>query len=445
MITLKEERATYEVSGPYTEMQDIIPVLKRMKFRWDGSTKTWWIDKDRLSDRSREKLTEIIEGSPGKAVDKLRQVEEKARPFIDAVHKLKHFRVEVRQNGFTIRGPMKKSMDLVEACGGRQQGETNEYVFPYASLKTDGLDELAKSMADRDERISFNEMAVRDAVISVATKSWVSGTVSISLQGDVVIMRTPYALNHLVKNNFSNPRWDPSARMWYVKTTSVSPDQIKEFVSDAEAASKEREREEKSEASKYPYVFSVGSGYGGREFKEGEVVRSPSANIGKGWPEYLYVLKAEKRYVREDGLSFGVGDDSGYIYTAYCREATADEAMPVIVQEQARLKKNEAKAEVDRMVAMFRREGQRPPGANRVGGTWYLFRGANTVIVGGGEWFVVDGSDVWYVQNNGSDGADWSQNNVMTGGAGAIGWRIRDKDIADYIVLLMESVGAEKT
>jgi hypothetical protein len=31
---------------------------------------------------------------------------------------------------------------------------------------------------------------------------------------------------------------------------------------------------------------------------------------------------------------------------------------------------------------------------------------------------------IWYVVNNGHDGDDWSANNVRTGGAGAVGWRL---------------------
>jgi hypothetical protein len=42
-------------------------------------------------------------------------------------------------------------------------------------------------------------------------------------------------------------------------------------------------------------------------------------------------------------------------------------------------------------------------------------------IYGGGVWYVIQSDAVWIVQNNGSDGDDWSRNNVRTGGAGAIG------------------------
>jgi hypothetical protein len=43
---------------------------------------------------------------------------------------------------------------------------------------------------------------------------------------------------------------------------------------------------------------------------------------------------------------------------------------------------------------------------------------------GGGEWWVIQDSWIWYIKNNGFDGDNWSVNNVYTGGAGAIGHRV---------------------
>jgi hypothetical protein len=45
-------------------------------------------------------------------------------------------------------------------------------------------------------------------------------------------------------------------------------------------------------------------------------------------------------------------------------------------------------------------------------------------IYGGGDWFVLGPEYLWYVQNNGMDGDNWSYNNVRTGGAGGIGHRV---------------------
>ena len=47
---------------------------------------------------------------------------------------------------------------------------------------------------------------------------------------------------------------------------------------------------------------------------------------------------------------------------------------------------------------------------------------------GGGEWWVIQESWIWYVRNNGLDGDDWGRNNVETGGAGAIGVRVPYSD-----------------
>jgi hypothetical protein len=48
---------------------------------------------------------------------------------------------------------------------------------------------------------------------------------------------------------------------------------------------------------------------------------------------------------------------------------------------------------------------------------------------------------VWYVQNNGADGDDWSANNVRTGGAGAIGWRVgRTEELIEQLDALGEQL-----
>jgi hypothetical protein len=44
-------------------------------------------------------------------------------------------------------------------------------------------------------------------------------------------------------------------------------------------------------------------------------------------------------------------------------------------------------------------------------------------IYGAGVWYIIQENCIWIIHNNGSDGADWSLNNVRTGGAGAIGIR----------------------
>jgi len=57
-------------------------------------------------------------------------------------------------------------------------------------------------------------------------------------------------------------------------------------------------------------------------------------------------------------------------------------------------------------------------------------------IYGGGTWVVLEpnGNYFWYVINNGHDGDDWSQNNIQTGGAGAIGYRCEMTEEAKVLI-----------
>jgi hypothetical protein len=167
------------------------------------------------------------------------------------------------------------------------------------------------------------------------------------------------------------------------------------------------------EATTATETIRKGEGYGGREYKPGQVVRH-----NDGW---WTVVRASKRYYREDGMSFGVGDEKGYVYSATIRPATDAEAAPMIAKaaEAAARKAQEVRrAEVAEQI---KADGEWPEGMQVPGEEICSDR---RTIYGGGDWFVVGAEHIWYVQNNGADGDDWSRNNVTTGGAGAIGWRV---------------------
>jgi hypothetical protein len=80
------------------------------------------------------------------------------------------------------------------------------------------------------------------------------------------------------------------------------------------------------------------------------------------------------------------------------------------------------------------REGERPVEIQQPAGQRVL---DTADIYGGGSWFVIDSQWIWYCQNNGADGDTWHVNNVQTGGAGAIGWRVpHDADTAAQLIAL---------
>lgn len=162
--------------------------------------------------------------------------------------------------------------------------------------------------------------------------------------------------------------------------------------------------------------IAVGSGYGGYEFQPNTVIRNPR----KEGPRYLYVLSSKKKYFPEDGMSFGVGDDRGYIYYATTRAATEEEASPLAKEDKDFKDRKEAKSRALDISREIKDRGEAPSEAIPIGRR--VLDTSN--IYGGGSWFVIGDDYIWYVQNNGADGDNWGYNNVMTGGAGAIGWRV---------------------
>jgi hypothetical protein len=192
------------------------------------------------------------------------------------------------------------------------------------------------------------------------------------------------------------------------------------------------------EQEEAPYRLGGGSGYGCRGWQKGQTMKSSERHIADGWPEYVTVVSSSREYVREDGMSFGVGDESGYYYSARCREATGEEAAPV----RERIAKANRARRLTEIKNIIREAGERPDVEHSTEGKRY-FDSQN--IYGGGDWLVVGPEWIWYVRNNGMDGDNWAANNVRTGGAGAIGWRVpRTEELAEEIVALAAAMDGGK-
>jgi hypothetical protein len=167
-----------------------------------------------------------------------------------------------------------------------------------------------------------------------------------------------------------------------------------------------------------PYHLSGGEGYGYTGWKRGQVVRAPQRLREQGYPEWLCVVRSSERYIRDDGMSFGVGDESGYVYSAECREATAEEAAPQIEAARKQAEIKAAKARVAEIGRQIMQTGERPE-ASSTNAQGERLLGEHT-IYGGGNWLILAADGIWYVQGNGGDGDDWTANNLP----GAIGRRI---------------------
>lgn len=154
-------------------------------------------------------------------------------------------------------------------------------------------------------------------------------------------------------------------------------------------------------------------------------------------------------YLRQDdAMCFGIFTDDDTYYSLKCRKATGTEyAEPEAKRLKAEAKQAEGQerarkiGEVEKVLQAIaqdiRENGEYPEGRTDLRSYTYLYDTQD--IYGGGAYFVITETHIWYVKNNGRDGDDWSLNNVITGGAGGIGHRIpKQQDIVDRLTELEE-------
>lgn len=174
-----------------------------------------------------------------------------------------------------------------------------------------------------------------------------------------------------------------------------------------------------------------GSGYGCDGWRVGQVCwHAPYVDGKKQEAQVVVVTRAKATYYREDGLSFGVGDDRGYIYEARARLATDEEAAPLIAEREkqraAYAREQALKRGLDTLFNhQISTDSNTPEGDIQLTAGRRLKIGEGFTLYGGGQELHVDadGLHVWHLRNNGMDGDNWGLNNVRTGGAGAIGTR----------------------
>jgi hypothetical protein len=227
--------------------------------------------------------------------------------------------------------------------------------------------------------------------------------------------------------------WDGGA--WVCRARHEA--QAREIIAQAEREDREEQAaelkrsEEKRAAERAAGIIQIerGEGYGGEAFGVGEVVWVDETRYrpdgAQGW---YVVLSAKSHYIREDGMSFGVGEDSGYLFSATLRPATAEEAAPHQAKAEAAQQRRQRRQAIEQGLrnhfAANAPDAEYPAGPITPQGVRVNI-GEGQNIYGTGEWFVLDndGTHVWHVRNNGMDGDNWAYNNIGTGGAGAIGHR----------------------
>ncbi|WP_156929603.1 hypothetical protein [Methanobrevibacter wolinii] len=192
-----------------------------------------------------------------------------------------------------------------------------------------------------------------------------------------------------------------------------------------------------------------------KEEQEMEKQRKENLHLycsGKSWSSGLNYYKLSTRvdydvwkkikdlfwynnYNPEDDEFDAVGSITGWVTTA---PYEVEERLSNMIKPENRLEYRQKKAEEERKKAAEEKRKQKEikekimkafeeaetPEKAKPEGTEYEDPSYEWNIYGGGRMFIInkEKNEIWLLKNNGFDGADWSRNNVETGGAGAIGY-----------------------
>lgn len=140
----------------------------------------------------------------------------------------------------------------------------------------------------------------------------------------------------------------------------------------------------------------------------GAVMRHP---YGSQKGKAIVPISRTRRYIREDGLSLGLNEDSGYLYRVVYREATADEKQAFETAEAERVAKEAEQARRYRAHQSLRRaiqdRGSKPDKVDPQGEEFPKRDGRRYDTT----YLVVGESKVWLVEYNGRDGDCWAWSN----------------------------------
>jgi hypothetical protein len=130
-----------------------------------------------------------------------------------------------------------------------------------------------------------------------------------------------------------------------------------------------------------------------------------------------------------DGRSFGYNFDDGYAWTTYVVPAEKEDKEKIEDNEKRKELERNAKKHKKELSTKIQQDGELPKGVTDVQGDTLAKSDSSKIIRGYGSWFLIEPNKwIWYIKNNGANGDDWGRNNVQTGGAGAIGWRVPHDD-----------------
>jgi hypothetical protein len=417
-IVIKEVGDRVEVSGPYDSMKNLIPYL-RGKFDYRGQDRTWWTPKAKMTPMKMKNLQKRVNEINGAADQEPKKVEEseevKALKLAEGkrlISRAVHMRVPglifspIPGDGAQLTGALTDLRVAINKSGGDYGPEFSKFL-PHL-IRAKEFEELLEAVENQGKLVAKAQSDLSNLIprtftnlrISVGTNN---GSYLLVVSGKTYDYREE--IKARIPATFVN-------NVWAAPIHQVKEEQVKKLLEYLEGAEEERAAKWKSDHE--PKVERK------RPNRRGDHCLTCGAWVEPG-EGYL----VDHWDNDEDEMVYKVKHSDPKI----CEE----------VRERARIRQEEARTvgEARRNLRELSTQskyfvpgtGHKPPGKT-------IWIDSKTAIYGGGSWVVIepDEQHFWYVDNNGADGDDWSHNNVQTGGAGALGWRLPYTDEARVLI-----------
>jgi len=443
-LKIEEQDGRVVVSGPYPVIKDHIPKLKSMKFRYDGTTKAWWHpSSSKVTEKS---VSEKLFGSEQEQSSKVEilaqereQVEKLLLDFRDK--KLDTFSVRLQSDGVLISGQTYPVRDFFGDAGAEWKAGVKGYFIAFENKSLAKVKKLVSKLEEVEEEYQKHKKEITKFIQDLDTPG-----ASLTVNNKHLFIKFDIPVKFRLDSIFDFVRREDGV-VFSVPIEKVSKKSLERFRDVLAEARQEVLHKEEEVVRKKVEDTRLGIKEFhriSRPYKVGEVFEL--RRDGTAWT----VVEVQKSVWMdsEDAMSFGIMDmdRSGYVYYAAARPATDEEMEKagILAVRRERLTAQEIDKARRKLMDLIKQKGDRPSGEHHLPKPFYTYN-MRLAITGGGEWFVQDGNSVWYVQNNGSDGDDWSHNNVHTWGAGAIGWKTSVTPEMEPLISLLTEKGSDRS
>ena len=413
-----------EVSGPYDKMQDIIPYL-RGKLEYRGRDKTWWVSKAKMTPLKIKNLQKKVNDAngvsgPGPEPKKVEEAEDVKAARIEEVRKLFALAIRLRVPGFSfglipinsvqLTGDLTDLRVSINKAGGDYGPEFSKF-YPHL-VKPAEFSKLLEEIEDQGKLIAkviaglqgelprhFPTLRIDVGINPVGSRLIISGKT--------------YDYKDEIQKRIS-VTFDSRGKYWWAPIHKVKESQVKELIEALEIEERALVDKWKAEKSEKAPVEKQ------RTNQKGDHCHNCGGwvNPGEGWLFNWYD-----------------SDPGDFVWKV--KHKDSDDCAKVKAERKIRNEAAKTKGEARRnlMLMCTKSEYLANGTENRPSGD-QIWIDKNSVGYGGGTWVVIEpgGDYFWYVENNGADGDDWSRNNVQTGGAGAIGYRLPMTDEARVLI-----------